>query len=294
MESGSSLSESFAKHKDHFDKLYCNLIAAGEKAGILDTILERLATYQEKLAYIKKKIKSAMTYPIAVLGVAAIVTAIIMIKVVPSFKEMFESMGAELPGPTLVVIAISNFFVDYWYILFGSFGGAVYTFLRALKKSETFKNSFDRVALRFPVFGPLFQKSAQSRWCRTLATMFAAGIPLVEALDSVAGAAGNHVYYLATKNIQREVSQGQSLTVSMQQQNLFPNMMIQMTQIGEESGSLDEMLNKTASFYEEEVDNAVESISSLMEPFIISFLGVVVGGLVVSMYLPIFKMASTV
>ncbi len=294
IESGSSLSSAFAKHTDYFDKLYCNLVAAGEKAGILDSILERLATYQEKIAYIKKKIKSAMTYPIAVMGVAVIVTAIIMIFVVPSFKEMFESMGAELPGPTLMVMAISDFFVKYYMLMFGGLVMSIIAFKKALKTSVSFRNNFDKVVLKAPIFGQLLHKSAHARWCRTLATMFSAGVPLVEALDSVAGAAGNNVYYSATKNIQRDVATGQSLTVSMQQQQLFHNMMIQMAQIGEESGSLDDMLNKAAQVYEEEVDTAVESLSSLMEPLIIAFLGVVVGGLVISMYLPIFKMASVV
>ncbi len=294
IESGTNLATAFGKHKDFFDKLYCNLVAAGEKAGILDSILERLATYQEKIAYIKKKIKSAMTYPIAVMGVAVIVTAIIMIFVVPSFKEMFESMGAELPGPTLMVMAISDFFVKYYMLIFGGLVASIIAFKKALKTSIGFRNGFDKVILKAPIFGQLLHKSAHARWCRTLATMFAAGVPLVEALDSVAGAAGNNVYYMATKNIQRDVATGQSLTVSMQQQQLFHNMMIQMAQIGEESGSLDDMLNKAAQVYEEEVDTAVESLSSLMEPLIIAFLGVVVGGLVISMYLPIFKMASVV
>lgn len=294
VETGSSLSDAFAKHPDQFDKLYCNLVAAGERAGILDMILDRLALYQEKMQAIKKKIKSALTYPIAVMGVAFVVTAIIMIFVVPSFKQVFASFGAELPGPTLVVMNISDFFVAYWYLIFGAIFGTISFLGRLIKKSEKARATFDRMILRLPIFGEILKKSAIARWARTLATMFAAGVPLVEALDSVAGASGNVVYYNATKIIQKEVTTGQSLTISMQQQNVFPNMMIQMSQIGEESGSLDDMLNKVAEFYEEEVDNAVASLSSLMEPLIIAFLGVVVGGLVVAMYLPIFKMASAV
>lgn len=294
VETGSNLADSFAKHPDHFDKLFCNLVAAGEKAGILDTILDRLAVYQEKIQKIKKKIKSALTYPIAVMGIAFIVTAIIMIFVVPSFKQVFSSFGADLPGPTLIVMGISDFFVANWYIIFGSMILTFAFFKNLIKKSEKARAVFDRLILKLPIFGEILVKSANARWARTLATMFAAGVPLVEALDSVAGAAGNDVYYRATKIIQKEVTTGQGLTSAMQAQNLFPPMMIQMAQIGEESGSLDDMLNKVAEFYEEEVDNAVASLSSLMEPLIIAFLGIVVGGLVVAMYLPIFKMASAV
>lgn len=294
VEQGSSMAQAFAKHPDYFDDLFCNLVEAGEKAGILDMILDRLALYQEKIQNIKSKIKSAMFYPIAVMGVATVVTAILMIFVVPSFKTVFESFGAELPAPTQIVMNISDFFVANWYLLLGGFTASLMAFKRALKTSEKVRHGFERVLLRLPIMGVILHKSAVARWARTLATMFAAGVPLVEALGSVAGAAGNIVYYTATKNIQREVETGQSLTVSMQEQNLFPNMMIQMAQIGEESGSLDSMLNKVAEFYEGEVDDAVASMSSLIEPLIISFLGVVVGGLVVAMYLPIFKMAGTV
>lgn len=294
VETGSSLSDSFAQHSKYFDKLYCNLVAAGEKAGILDLILDRLALYQEKIQGIKKKIKSALTYPIAVMGVAFIVTSIIMIFVVPSFKNVFASFGAQLPEPTLIVISISDFFVHFWYIIFGSVFGAIFGLRTMIKKNEKARDMFDRFLLRLPIFGEIIRKSIIAKWCRTLATMFTAGVPLVEALQSVAGAAGNVVYFKATKNIEKEVETGQSLTISMQKQNVFPNMMIQMTQIGEESGSLDDMLNKVAEFYEEEVDTAVASLSSLMEPIIIVFLGVLIGGLVVAMYLPIFKMANAV
>lgn len=294
VETGSSLSDSFAKHPDQFDNLYCSLIAAGEKAGILDTILDRLAVYQEKMQGIKKKIKSAMTYPIAVMSIAFIVTCILMIFVVPSFKEVFTSFGAELPAPTQFVMDLSDFFVSYWYLIFGSIGGAIYALIRLLKVSASARAKRDQIILRMPIFGPIIRKAIIARWARTLATMFAAGVPLVEALDSVAGASGNYVYSSATEQIQKEVETGTSLTVAMQQQDIFPNMMVQMTQIGEESGSLDTMLTKVAESYEEEVDNAVASLSSLMEPIIIAFLGTVIGGLVVAMYLPIFKMASTV
>lgn len=294
VEMGYSLSNAFKEHGDYFDKLYCNLVAAGEKAGILDTILDRLAVYQEKMTMIRAKIKKAMMYPAAVMGVAFSVTAIIMIFVVPSFEKVFHSFGAELPAPTRVVMNISHAFVKYWYLIFGGIGGSIYGFMKAMKTNEKFKNKVDRLILKMPVFGIILQKSAIARWCRTLATMFAAGVPLVEALDSVSKAAGNVVYYEATKNIQVAVATGRQLTQSMKEQNVFPNMMIQMAQIGEESGSLDTMLNKVAEFYETEVDDSVAAMSSLIEPFIIVFLGVVIGGLVVAMYLPIFKMAGTV
>ncbi len=294
VETGTSLSNAFAKHPDHFGDLFCNLIAAGEKAGILDAILDKLAVYQEKMQGIKKKIKSALTYPIAILGIASIVTAILMIFVVPSFKSVFESFGAELPGPTQMVMNISEFFVAYWYLMLGAIIGTFVFLKNLLKKSEVARNRRDEILLKLPIFGKIIRKAIIARWCRTLSTMFTAGVPLVEALDSVAGAAGNYVYSSATKNIQREVSTGTSLTACMAEQKVFPNMMVQMAQIGEESGSLDTMLDKVAESMEEEVDNAIASLSSLMEPLIIAFLGIVVGGLVVAMYLPIFKMASAV
>lgn len=294
VESGTSLATAFSQHPKYFDNLYCSLVEAGEKAGILDTILDRLALYQEKIQGIKSKIKSALFYPIAVIAVAFAVTAVIMIFVVPAFKEVFEGFGAELPGPTLIVMAISDFFVANWFFIFAGIFGIIWGVKKLIKTNEKVRHSFERLLLKMPVFGELIKKSAIARWTRTLSTMFAAGVPLVEALDSVAGAAGNIVYYNATKNIQKLVSTGQSLTVSMQEQKVFPNMVIQMAQIGEEAGSLDSMLTKVAEFYESEVDDMVAAMSSLIEPFIIVFLGVVVGGLVVAMYLPIFKMASTV
>lgn len=294
VETGSSMAQAFARHPKYFDSLFCNLVEAGEQAGILDMILDRLAGYQEKMLYIKGKIKSALTYPIAVMGIALIVTAILMIFVVPVFGEVFASFGAELPAPTQIVMNISDFFVNNWYLIIGGIVGTIVGIKKAIAVNVKVKNAFERLLLKLPIFGPIINKAIIARWARTLATMFAAGVPLVEALNSVAGAAGNVVYYNATKEIQKNVSTGQSLTVSMQNEHVFPNMMLQMSQIGEESGSLDDMLNKVAEFYENEVDTAVSSLSSLMEPLIIGFLGVVVGGLVVAMYLPIFKMAGAV
>lgn len=293
IESGSNLEQSFSKHPKHFDKLYCSLIAAGEDAGILDDILNRLALYQEKMTAIKKKIKSALTYPIAIMVIAFVVTAILMIFVVPSFQGMFSSLGAELPAPTQFVVNLSDLFVNYWFFIFGSIP-LIIGIIKVMFKSVKVQNQWDKIILKLPVFGAVIQKSIYARWARTLSTMFAAGVPLVDALNSVAGASGNNVYYVATKNIQKEISTGISLTTAMNNQKVFPVMMLQMAQIGEESGSLDSMLDKVAAFYEEEVDVAVASLSSLMEPFIIAFLGIIVGGLVVSMYLPIFKMASVV
>lgn len=294
VETGTSLSNSFRKHPMHFDALYCNLVEAGEQAGILETLLDRLATYQEKTIAIKGKIKSALTYPIAVLSVAFIVVSVIMIWVVPAFKSVFSSFGAELPAPTLMVMAMSEFFVKYWWAIFGAIGGGLYFFFQSWKRSEKMQKAMDRILLKIPVFGPLLFKSAVARWTRTLSTMFAAGVPLVEALDSVGGAAGNALFAEATEQIQRDVTTGTSLTVAMQAANLFPVMVMQMTSIGEESGALDQMLGKAADFYEEEVDEAVKALSSLMEPFIIVILGGLIGGIVVAMYLPIFKLGQVV
>jgi len=294
VETGTSLSAAFRKHPLYFDALYCNLVEAGEAAGILETLLERLATYQEKTIAIKQKIKSALTYPIAVLVVAFVVVAVIMIFVIPAFKEVFTSFGAELPAPTLFVMAMSEIFVKYWWAIFGAIGGSVYFFMQTWRRSEKMQKTMDRLLLKMPVFGSLMFKSAVARWTRTLSTMFAAGVPLVEALDSVGGAAGNAVFAEATEQIQRDVSTGTSLTTSMQSANLFPVMVLQMASIGEESGSLDHMLGKAADFYEEEVDEAVKALSSLMEPFIIVILGGIIGGIVVSMYLPIFKLGQVV
>ena len=294
VETGSSLNQAFRKYPLYFDALFCNLIAAGEQAGILDSLLDRLAIYKEKILAVKSKIKSALFYPIAVIAVAFIITAVIMIFVIPAFKDVFKSFGAELPAPTLIVIAISDYFVSYWYLIFGIVGGGIYAFLESWKRSEKVQIVMDRVMLRLPIFGEIIRKSVIARWTRTMATMFAAGVPLVEALDSVGGASGNYVYRIATKQIQSEVSTGTSLTNSMQNVNLFPNMVIQMVAIGEESGALDSMLSKVADFFEQEVDDAVEALSSLMEPIIMVILGVLIGGMVVAMYLPIFKIGSVV
>jgi type IV pilus assembly protein PilC len=294
VESGTSLSAAFRKQPMHFNALYCNLVEAGESGGILETILERLAVYEEKSMALQSKIKSAMTYPIAVLVVAFVVVAIIMIFVIPSFKEVFTSFGGELPLPTLIVIAMSEFFVAYWYLIFGGLGGGYYFFMQTWRRSEKMQNFMDRLFLKFPVFGELARKAILARWTRTLATMFGAGVPLVEALDSVAGASGNKVYQLATEKIQKDVATGTSLTTSMQTSGVFPNMVLQMSAIGEESGSLDHMLGKAADFYENEVDDMVKAMSSLMEPFIIVILGVLIGGIVIAMYMPIFKLGAVV
>jgi type IV pilus assembly protein PilC len=294
VETGSSLSQAFRKFPLHFDALFCNLVEAGEQAGILDALLDRLATYKEKILAIKGKIKSALMYPIAILVVAFVITAVIMIFVIPAFKDLFSNFGADLPAPTVVVIAISDFFVQYWWAIFGSIGGGLWFFFYTWKRSEKMQGIMDRLLLKVPVFGPLVQKATVARFARTLSTMFAAGVPLVEALDSVAGACGNRVYYEATKRIQSEIATGTSLTVAMLNAQVFPNMVIQMVSIGEESGALDSMLSKVADFYEGEVDDAVEGISSLMEPFIMVILGTLIGGMVIAMYLPIFKMGQAV
>jgi type IV pilus assembly protein PilC len=294
VETGSSLSMAFRKYPLYFDDLYCNLIGAGEAAGILDSLLDRLATYKEKILAIKSKIKSALFYPVSIIVVAFIITAVIMIFVIPAFKELFSNFGANLPAPTLVVMAISDFFVKWWWAIFGGVGGGIYGFLYAWKRNRKMQTVMDRIMLKIPIFGDLVRKATIARWTRTLSTMFAAGVPLVEAFDSVAGAAGNAVYYDATKTIQREVSTGNSLTVSMQNTEVFPSMVLQMVAIGEEAGSLDAMLGKVADFYEAEVDDAVAALSSLMEPIIMVVLGTLIGGLVVAMYLPIFKMGQVV
>jgi type IV pilus assembly protein PilC len=294
VETGTSLSAAFRKYPLYFDSLYCNLVEAGEAAGILESLLDRLATYMEKTEAIKSKIKSALMYPISVVVVAFVVVTVIMIFVIPAFKEVFTSFGADLPAPTLFVIAMSEFFVAYWWLIFGSLGGGLYFFMQAWKRNERVQQFMDRLMLKLPVFGDLVYKSVIARWTRTLATMFAAGVPLVEALDSVGGASGNSVYVQATEKIQQEVSSGTSLTAAMTNANVFPSMVLQMCAIGEESGSIDHMLGKAADFYEAEVDDMVAGLSSLMEPMIIVFLGGLIGGIVVSMYLPIFKLGSVV
>ena len=294
VETGSSLAAAFKKYPLYFDALFCNLIQAGEAAGILESLLDRLAIYKEKTLAIKSKIKSALFYPVAIIIVAFVITAVIMIFVIPAFKQVFASFGAELPAPTLFVMAVSDIFVRYWYLIFGAVGGGVYAFFYMWKRSLPVQIFMDRLMLRLPVFGHLVRISTIARWTRTLSTMFAAGVPLVDALDSVGGAAGNHVYWAATKQIQREVSTGSSLTAAMTNSGVFPNMVLQMVSIGEESGALDGMLGKTADFFEAEVDDAVEALASLMEPMIMVVLGTLIGGMVIAMYLPIFKIGQAV
>ncbi len=294
VETGSSLNQAFRKYPLYFDALFCNLVGAGEAAGILDSLLDRLATYKEKILAIKGKIKAALFYPISIIVVAFVITAVIMIFVIPAFKDLFKNFGAELPGPTLFVMNVSDIFVQYWWLIFGSLGGGLWFFFYTWKRSTKMQMVMDRLFLKIPIFGEVIRKATIARWTRTLATMFAAGVPLVEALDSVGGASGNNVYVQATKRIQSEVSTGTSLTVSMQNSEVFPNMVIQMVSIGEESGSLDGMLSKVADFFEAEVDDAVDALSSLMEPLIMVVLGTLIGGMVVAMYLPIFKMGQAV
>ncbi|NMG63865.1 type II secretion system F family protein [Azoarcus indigens] len=294
VETGSNLSQAFSRHPVYFDKLFCNLVAAGEQAGILDNLLDRIATYKEKILAIKSKIKSALFYPIAVVVVAALVVAVMMLFVIPEFKNVFTSFGADLPAPTQLVIAMSDFFVSYWYLVFGIIIGTVVGIAYTYRRSSAMQIAVDRMVLKMPVIGEIIRKATVARWARTLSTMFAAGVPLVEALDSVGGASGNYVYLTATKQIQNEVSTGTSLTVSMQNANVFPTMVVQMVSIGEESGQLDSMLAKVADFFEQEVDDAVAGLSQLLEPIIMVFLGTVIGGLVVAMYLPIFKLGSVV
>lgn len=294
IESGSSMATAFRRHPQYFDTLYCNLIDAGEQGGILDALLERLSLYMEKSIALKSQIKSAMIYPIAVLSVAFAVTVILMLFVIPAFKGVFSSFGASLPAPTMVVINISDFFVQYWYLVIGAPVFSIIGYFRARKKSEKVQRWHDKVLLKLPIFGSLFRKAVVARWTRTLATMFAAGTPLVESMESVAGAAGNWMYYDATREIEQSVRIGTSLTNAMQATHVFDNMVLQMTQIGEESGALDSMLLKVAEFYEREVDDAVAAISSLIEPLIIVVLGVLIGGMVIAMYLPIFKLGQVV
>jgi type IV pilus assembly protein PilC len=294
VETGTSLSAAFRKYPLYFDNLYCNLVEAGEAAGILEALLDRLAVYMEKTEAIKSKIKSALMYPISVVVVAFVVVSVIMIFVIPAFKEVFTSFGADLPAPTLFVIGLSEFFVKFWWLIFGGVGGGLYFFMQAWRRSEKVQIFMDRLMLKLPVFGDLVFKSTIARWTRTLSTMFAAGVPLVEALDSVGGASGNYVYASATEKIQMEVATGTSLTAAMTNTNVFPTMVLQMCAIGEESGALDHMLGKAADFYEAEVDDMVEGLSSLMEPIIIVFLGGLIGGIVISMYLPIFKLGQVV
>lgn len=294
MEEGTSFSNSLRKHPAQFNALYCDLVQSGEASGALETMIERLAEYQEKSYNLRKKIKGALTYPVAVIVVANIVVAIMMIFVVPVFSKTFSSFGAQLPLPTQVVVAISNFMVHDWWILFGTIGAAVYFFVRSWKRSVTLQNRIDAWVLKLPVFGNLISKGALARWARTMATMFDAGVPITEALDAVGSASGNAVYRKATDSIATEVMKGTSLKVAMESTGVFPKMFLQMAQIGEETGSIGAMMSKIADFFEQEVDEITKNLSSLMEPFIISILGIVVGGLVVALYLPIFELGKIV
>jgi type IV pilus assembly protein PilC len=294
VESGTALTQALGKYPLYFDALYCNLVQAGEQAGILEAILNKLATYKEKIEGIKGKIKSALFYPAAVVVVAFIITAILLVFVIPQFESLFAGFGADLPALTKMVIELSRIFQTYWWAIFGSIIGTVMSLSYAYKRSAKMQHTMDRTLLRAPVVGPIVKKATIARFARTLSTMFAAGVPLVEALDSVAGAAGNRVYYEGTLAVRNDVSTGMQLQASMNSTGLFPNMVIQMVAIGEESGELDKMLSKVADFYEQEVDDAVAGLSSLLEPIIMAFLGIVIGGLVIAMYLPIFKMATVV
>ena len=294
VEGGSALAEALAKHPLHFDDLFVNLVEAGEQAGALETLLDKIATYKEKTEAIKKKIKKALTYPAAVLVVALVVSVILLIFVIPAFEDLFQGFGADLPAFTRMVIDLSQFVRDQGWYLAAMIGAAVYAFLYFKKRSRQLRHFLDRTALKMPVIGPILQKASIARYARTLSTMFAAGVPLVEALESVAGATGNIVYEQAVLQMKDEVATGQRLQQAMENTDLFPNMVIQMIAVGEESGSLDEMSAKVADFYEEDVDNAVDNLSSLLEPMIMAILGILVGGLVVAMYLPIFKMGSVI
>ncbi|MHB8741788.1 MAG: type II secretion system F family protein [Sulfuricaulis sp.] len=294
IESGTALAPALGKFPLYFDALYCNLVQAGEQAGILDGILDKVATYKEKIESIKGKIKSALFYPAAVVVVAFIITSVLLVFVIPQFQSLFSSFGADLPAMTKMVIGLSQVFQDWWWAIIGGMVGTVVFTGYSYKRSIKMQHSLDRILLRFPIIGGIVKKATIARFARTLATMFAAGVPLVEALDSVAGAAGNRVYYEGTMAIKSDVSTGMQLQASMNATGLFPNMVVQMVAIGEESGELDKMLSKVADFYEQEVDDAVAGLSSLLEPIIMAFLGVVIGGLVIAMYLPIFKLAAAV
>ncbi len=294
VESGSTLASSLAKHPLYFDELVCNLVVAGEQAGILEGLLDKIATYKEKTEALKAKIKKALTYPTAVIVVAFVVTAILLVFVVPTFQELFEGFGADLPAFTQMVINLSEWMQNNWWMLIIAIVGGIYGFIQAKKRSPKFAHGLDRFVLKMPIIGEILTKAIIARYARTLSTMFAAGVPLVEAMESVAGAAGNAVYSKAILQMRDNVATGQQLQLSMTQTGLFPNMVIQMVAIGEESGSLDAMLAKVADFYEQEVDDAVDNLSSLLEPLIMAVLGILVGGLVVAMYLPIFKMGTVI
>lgn len=294
VEAGGSLNEALGKHPQQFNDLYRNLVTAGEQAGILEDILHKLATYMEKTEALKSKIKGAMFYPIAVIVVAFVITCILMIFVIPQFQDLFSGFGADLPALTMLVIEISKWFQAYWWALIGGIIAVVFMIMQAMKRSIRFAHFVDRLLLKLPVIGDILNKSAIARFARTLSTMFAAGTPLVEAMTSVAGACGNIVYYEATIKMRDEIATGTQVQTAMRDSGVFPNMVIQMVAIGEESGALDQMLSKVADWYEQEVDDAVDSLTSLLEPIIMAVLGVLIGGLVVAMYLPIFKMGQVV
>ncbi len=294
VEAGNTFADALAKHPLQFDSLYVNLVMAGEHAGILETLLEKIATYKEKTEAMKSKIKKAMFYPVAVVVVAFIITAILLIFVVPQFQDMFDQFGADLPALTQFVVHLSELFQAWWWAVVVGVGGIVFTLREAKRRSKAFNHLLDRVALKAPIIGPIVTKSAIARYARTLATMFAAGVPLVEAMNTVAGAAGNVVYTKGILQMRDEISTGNTLNTSMKATGLFPNMVVQMVAIGEEAGSIDDMLSKVADYFEQEVDDAVDGLTSLLEPLIMAFLGVIVGGLVIAMYLPIFKMGAVV
>jgi type IV pilus assembly protein PilC len=291
---GNDFASALKKHPKHFDELFCNLIESGEQSGALETMLDKVAIYKEKTEALKKKIRKAMMYPAVTLAIASIVTVILLVKVVPTFESMFESFGSELPAPTKMVVAVSEWTQAYWWVLLGIVVGSIVGLKQALARSPAFKDKFEAALLKAPVFGDLIMKAAVARFARVLATTFAAGVPLVEALDSVAGAVGNSVYRKAVLNVRDEVSQGQQMHFAMKATGVFPNMVVQMTSIGEESGALDSMLSKAADYFEDEVDNAVDGLTALMEPLVMSFLGVVIGGMIVAMYLPIFEMGNAI
>ncbi len=294
VESGSSLAESLAKHPLYFDDLYCSLVHAGEQAGILETLLNKIATYKEKVEAIKGKIKKALFYPSAIMVVAFVITAILLIFVIPQFEDMFASFGADLPALTRFVIELSKIFQEWWWAIFGSIGLTIYGLVQLKRRSRKFNHLMDRLILKLPIIGDIITKATIARFARTLSTMFAAGMPLVEAMETVANASGNQVYTEAILGMRDEVATGQQINVAMKTTGLFPNMVVQMLAIGEETGSVDAMLSKVADFYEEEVDNMVDGLSSLLEPVIMAVLGILIGGLVVAMYLPIFKMGQAV
>lgn len=294
VQGGTPLSEVLREHKDHFDELYCDLVKSGEQSGALDRIFDRIAIYKEKAEALKSKIKKAMFYPIAVIVVAGIVTSILLIFVVPQFAEIFGSMGAELPAFTLFVLGISEFMQSYWYIVLGAIVGAVFTFSKSYKTSQSFKVAADHAILKMPIMGMILNKAAVARYARTLSTTFAAGVPLIEALESAAGAAGNEKYRAAILSVREEVAAGNQMHLAMKNTGCFPEMVNQMVSIGEESGALDSMLAKVASIYEQEVDDAVDGLTALLEPLIMAVLGVLIGGLIIAMYLPIFQLGSIV